>query len=109
MQKMIIRMYPRLTLKASPLNSRGSVRPTDRVRVVTSTLKGYGFLLGQANKFERASVLGRSSSAGLLPKGRKNGGRPTHGRLSYQNREATPLGSMFLLSFYPQVVPTHGY
>ena len=56
MQKMIIRMYPQLTLKASPLNSRGSVRPTDRVRVVTSTLKGYGFLLGQANKFERASV-----------------------------------------------------
>ena len=40
MQKMIIRMYPQLTLKASPLNSRGSVRPTDRVREVTSTLKG---------------------------------------------------------------------
>ena len=40
MQKMIIRMYPQLTLKASPLNSRGSVRPTDRVRVVTSTLNG---------------------------------------------------------------------
>ena len=33
-------MYPQLTLKASPHNSRGSVRPTDRVRAVTSTLNG---------------------------------------------------------------------
>ena len=40
MQKMIIRMYPQLTQKASPLNSRGSVRPTDRTREVTSTLRG---------------------------------------------------------------------
>ena len=37
---MIIRMYPQLTLKASPHNSRGSVRPTDKVRVVTLTLNG---------------------------------------------------------------------
>ena len=29
-----------MTLKASPLNSRGSVRPADRVRMVTSTPKG---------------------------------------------------------------------
>ena len=40
MQKMIIRMYPQLTLKASPLNSRGSVRPADRTPGGTSTLKG---------------------------------------------------------------------
>ena len=29
-----------MTLKASPLNIRGSVRPADRVRMVTSTPKG---------------------------------------------------------------------
>ena len=38
---MIIRILPYVTLKGSSLNSRGSARPTDRVRMVTSTLKGY--------------------------------------------------------------------
>ena len=32
---MIIRMCPQLTLKASPLNSRGSARPADRTTRVT--------------------------------------------------------------------------
>ena len=72
---MIIRKEVKLTLEASPLNSRGYAVPPDRWIQTASTLKG----------------------------------SPIHSDGSHPCARATPSGSMYLPSFYPQVVPTYGY